>query len=397
MVKALPDEPGTWARLHPMLRESWGRSAVSLTDPTDAVAPIQLDDADLSDYRRAHPLAPVLPIFQRLLMGPATAAGLIVAIGDAQGCLLWVDGDHRMLRRAEAGAFQPGANWSEAAIGTNAPGTALFTGSGAQVRQEEHYAFSAHAFSCSAAPIRNPHTGGLLGVVDLTGGEEAIATHSLPLIYAAIGAAESELRAMPLVSPVPQLASLGTLNPQLRAGADQVSLTLRHAEILALLSWHAETGNGGMTASELAEMLFGEPGHEVALRAEIVRLRRVLESTPASGGVRLESKPYRLSASLEFDGITALNAVTAGDRRAALDVYDGPLLPSSEAPGIVQLRRSLALTLREAIIADGSAEDLWRYLQLPEATDDEHALYTALRILPADSPQRAVLVARMQR
>lgn len=78
-------------------------------------------------------------------------------------------------------------------------------------------------------------------------------------------------------------------------------------------------------------------------------------------------------------------------------MYDGPLLPSSEAPGIVQLRRSLALTLREAIIADGSAEDLWRYLQLPEATDDEHALYTALRILPADSPQRAVLVARMQR
>jgi len=396
-VTALPDEPETWDRLHPMLRESWGRSAVSLSDPAGAVAPIQFDDADLSAYRREHRLASVLPIFQRLLVGPAASAGLIVAIGDAQGCLLWVDGDHRMLRRAEAGAFQPGANWSEAAIGTNAPGTALFTGNGAQVHREEHYAFSAHSFSCSAAPIRDPHTGGLLGVVDLTGGEEAVATHSLPLIYAAIGAAESELRAIPQVSPAPQLTSLGTLNPQLSAGADQVSLSLRHAEILLLLAWHQGwQAKPGLSAAELAELLYGEPGHEVALRAEMVRLRRKVRETPAAGELDLFSRPYRLSTGLNVDALRVARALSTGDRRTALDLYGGQLLLGSEAPGVVAVRRELSALLRESLLADGSGQQLWRYLQLPETADDDQALYAALSRLDPESPQRAVLVARSE-
>ncbi len=50
--------------------------------------------------------------------------------------------------------------------------------------------------------------------------------------------------------------------------------------------------------------------------------------------------------------------------------------------------------MRETMLADGSAEDLWRYLQLPETTGDLQALYTALKLLPTDSPQRAALVAR---
>lgn len=396
-MHAVPDRPETWGSLKPELRASWQRSAQYLQDPGGAFAPVDISDAELNAYRRAHPLSRVLPVFQRLLIQPAADAGLIVALGDDLGRLLWVDGDRQALRRAESAAFQSGATWSEQAIGTSAPGVALATGTGAQVHRQEHFASSAHHFSCSAAPIRHPRTGRVLGVVDLTGGDKAVATHSLALIYAAVSAAEAELTLLPGGSDKAQLTTLGTARPHIGIPAAREALRVRHAEILALLSWHAATGHGGMSASELAEMLFGEPGHEVALRAEMVRLRRVLKSTPASGGAYLESKPYRLSASLDFDGLTVLKALTAGDRRTALDVYGGQLLPTSEAPGIVQLRRSLALTLREAVLADGSAEELWQYLQLPEAKDDEHAIYTALRVLPPDSPQRATLVARMQR
>lgn len=397
-VKATPDEPGTWARLHPQLRESWGRSAENLADPADAVAPIQFDDAGLSDYRRHHPLARVLPLFQHFLVGPAAAAGLVVAIGDAHGCLLWVDGDHRMRRQAEAGAFQPGANWSEAAIGTSAPGMALFTGTGAQVHREEHYAHSAHAFSCSAAPIRHPHTGALLGVVDLTGGQEAIATHSLPLIYAAIGAAESELRSLTQLPSAARLRSLGTLNPQLSAGAEQVNLTLRHAEILLLLAWHqGQRGKPGLSAGELAELLYGEPGHEVALRAELVRLRRQLRTSPAAAELELLSRPYRLSTELDVDAVEAARVLTIGQRHAALDLYLGEVLPASEAPGVLDIRRELATLLRESLLSDGSGQQLWQYLQLPEAAEDHGALYAALSRLDPESPLRAALVARTQR
>lgn len=396
-MKAVPDQPQTWTALKPELRDSWHRSAYFLPDPSAALAPVDMGDNDLHTYRRDHPLHLVLPIFQRLLVQPATEAGLIVAIGDAQGRLLWVDGDSQALRLAESSAFQPGARWSEEAIGTSAPGIALATGRGAQVQQEEHFAYSAHQFSCSAAPIRNPHTGSLLGMVDLTGDDKAVSTHSLPLIYAAVSAAEAELRVLPADTGLPQLTTLGAARPQLGAGSLHEQISLRHAEILTLLAFRSSTGPSGFNSGELAELLFGEPGHEVSLRAEIVRLRRVLRSSPAFAGLDLESKPYRLSSALELDALTVLTAVTAGDRATALDIYGGPLLPASESPGILDLRQQVSAVLRESVLSDGTPDELCRYLQLPEAMMDEEAIYTALRLLPEESPRRAALVARMQR
>ncbi|GAA1823321.1 GAF domain-containing protein [Nesterenkonia flava] len=397
-MKAVPDEPSTWGNLRPELRESWRRSAAFLSDPGAAQAPVEVPEDDLVEIRQAHPLRLVLPVFDQLLIRPAAEAGLIVAIGDAEGRLLWVDGDRGALRRAESSAFQPGARWSEQAIGTSAPGVALATGRGAQVHQEEHFALSAHQFSCSAAPIRNPHTGAVLGVVDLTGDEKAVATHSLPLIYAAISAAEAELKVLPADSGLTQLITLGTTMPLMGTASDRVRLGLRHAEILTLLAWHGGLQLGtGLSCGELAELLFGEPGHEVTLRAEVVRLRRMLRATPAAGGADLVSKPYRLDRPVELDAVLVHQALVAGQRQLALDIYGGPLLPASEAPGVVDLRRQLSVELREAVLSDGTPQELWRYLQLPEAADDEEVIYTALRVLPADSPQRAALVARMQR
>lgn len=393
-MRAVPDQPSTWASLRTDLRESWHRSAAHLQNPDSAVAPVDLRQDALDELRRTHPLRQVLPIFEQLLVNPASEAGLIVAIGDAHGHLLWVDGDRTALRRAESSAFQPGAKWSEDAIGTSAPGLCLATGRGAQVHQEEHFAYSAHQFSCTAAPIRNPHTGKLLGVVDLTGDEKAVATHSLPLVYAAVSAAEAELKVLTGGTGAPKLLTLGTSRPTLTSSSGHVILPPRHAEILTLLAWqgHLEPG-GGLGSSRLAELLFGEPGHEVSLRAEMVRLRKLLRSALAPGPDLL-SKPYRLDCHVDLDAVLVHQALVSGDRDAALDSYGGALLPSSEAPGVIDLRRYLAAEMREAVLSDGTAEQLWRYLQLPEAADDELALYTALKLLPANSPQRSSLVAR---
>lgn len=392
---AVPDQPETWSSLSPQLQESWRRSAQFLAHPSEAIAPVDMNDDEVRAYREVHPLHIVLPIFRQLLITPAAEAGLIVAIGDADGRLLWVDGDRPTLRKAEAAAFQPGATWSEQAIGTSAPGLALATGRGAQVSQQEHFAHAAHQFSCSAAPIHNPHTGAVLGMVDLTGDHRAVATHALPLIHAAICAAEAELRVLPAHTGLIQLNTLGTLRPQLGSAAQWHSMSLRHAEILTLLSWHSGDRRDGLGAAELAEALFGEPGHEVALRAEIARLRKHVANLHLSSHLSIESKPYRLATTVEVDALTVLTALAAGDRSTALDIYGGELLPVSEAPGVVELRRYLSRALRESVLSDGSAEDLWRYLQLPEARQDTEAVYTALRVLPAAAPQRAALVARM--
>ena len=108
----------------------------------------------------------------------------------------------------------------------------------------------------------------------------------------------------------------------------------------------------------------------------------------------LLSRPYRLEPELDTDAVQAAQALTAGSRSSALDIYGGQLLLASEAPGVLEVRQELSALLRESLLADGTGQQLWRYLQLPEASDDAAAVYAALRQLPRESPLRAALVAR---
>jgi hypothetical protein len=60
-------------------------------------------------------------------------------------------------------------------------------------------------------------------------------------------------------------------------------LTVRHSQIAELLARHPD----GLDARSLSQLLYGEAGHEVAVRAELHRLREVL-------GPALATRPYRL-------------------------------------------------------------------------------------------------------
>ena len=80
-----------------------------------------------------------MPIIRQLLVEDAADSGVVVAVSAADGTLLWVEGDRKACRRAEAMNFVPGADWSERAAGTNAPGTALALDRGVQIRGSEHF------------------------------------------------------------------------------------------------------------------------------------------------------------------------------------------------------------------------------------------------------------------
>ena len=120
--------------------------------------------------------------------------GTTRASGDAAGRLLWVDGHPAVKRRAESMHFVEGARWSEDAAGTNAIGTALATAHSVQIFAAEHFSRRVHPWTCSAAPLRDPATGELLGVVDLTGPLRTVHPHSLALVSAAAREAETILR-----------------------------------------------------------------------------------------------------------------------------------------------------------------------------------------------------------
>jgi transcriptional regulator of acetoin/glycerol metabolism len=411
-----PPGPGALGGLRAVVRDSWRRSLSALGSPGAAAAPLALDGAELEDYRRRHLLAAVMPVIGRLLVQPARDTGLLVAVGDEHGRLLWVDGDRAQRRRAEAMAFLPGADWSEAAVGTSAPGTALALGRGIQISGTEHFSPVVHPWSCTAVPVHDPDTGAVVGVVDITGREDAVAPQSLPLVQAAVAAAEAQLRIDRLQRPMPHSVPHSPYRPRsaparpagelleitgrdqgrLTLAGRQLELSLRHTEILALLALHPR----GLRAEELAGLLYPEDGRQdteagtTTLRAEMVRLRRLLaQSCPA---LLPQSRPYRLPQELATDAGRVLAQLRRGARRQALEHYRGELLPRSMAPGIVRYRSEVAMTLREAVLADGSPDTLLRYLELPEARHDAEAWRCALRLLPARSPRRAAVVARLQ-
>ncbi len=180
--------------LRPMVADSWRRcQAQWLGRPSDG-PPVELTDDDLDSYRGQHPLAAIMPLVRQLLVADATEAGLIVAVADAAGRLLWVDGAARLRSRAEGMNFIEGALWSEDAAGTNAPGTALTVGHPVQIFTAEHLSAHITPWSCAAAPIRDPRTGQLLGALDLTGGDQAAAPHAFTLVRAVAATIEAELR-----------------------------------------------------------------------------------------------------------------------------------------------------------------------------------------------------------
>ncbi|MFF1250886.1 GAF domain-containing protein [Pseudarthrobacter sp. NPDC058329] len=406
--------------LRPLIRESWQRSASFKANPDNPAAPLAIDRSELDDYRRRHPLAAIMPVINKLLVQPSHDSGLLVAVADEVGRLLWVEGDPALQRRAEGMMFVPGADWSEATVGTSAPGTALALGRGIQIAGAEHYQRAVHAWSCTAVPFHDPDSGALLGVVDITGTDTAVAPHTLSLVEATVAAAQAQLRIERLQSaaladkparrrqgstasraegPAAREGSLYRNSLQL-LGRDQALLSLegrtvvlsaRHSEILALLSTHP----GGLSAEELSVLLYPRDGSTITLRAEMVRLRKVLQQL--NPGAVPGSRPYRLPLDLAPDSAQVLSCLQRGAHRIALEIYRGAVLPRSEAPGIIELRNKVSSLLREAVLTDGSAEALLRYAGLPEARNDVGVRRAALRLLPARSPKRAAVVADLER
>jgi hypothetical protein len=364
-------------QVRPVVAESWRRSAGALLSP-DSTAPIELSDGDLEAYRAAHPLARVLPIFRDLLGGLADDGEHLMAICDAYGRLLWVEGAAPALRGAEAMNFVPGARWDEAHAGTNAPGTALAVDHPLQIFATEHFSRGVQRWTCAAAPIHDPATGRQLGAIDVTGGDHLANPHSLALVRATALAAEAHLRAhLPPPSPAAATVSVcGREDALMAVGGRALRLGRRHSELLVLLLVHPE----GRTGDQLALDLYTGDLNPVTVRAELSRLRRIL------GAELLDSRPYRLRAEIDADFLTVTALLDRGLVAEALAAYAGPLLPSSDAPGIVRLRTLLESRLRAAVSTGGDPRLIQTWLGAPWGVDDLPMWEAYAASLPPTSP-----------
>ncbi|RDG38392.1 GAF domain-containing protein [Streptomyces corynorhini] len=372
--------------VRPVVADSWRRSARARVRP-EGIAYVELPDDELAAYRDAHPLSRVMPLFRELMGGYAMDGEHLMAVCDAQGRLLWVEG-HRATRRLACRMnFVPGARWAETATGTNAPGTAIAVDRPVQVFAAEHFQRPAHAWTCAAAPVHDPGTGRLLGAVDITGGDRLAHPHSLAFVGAVARAAESQLAlaAAPPATGTVRLSALGRDEALLVADGRTIGLSPRHSEILTLLAHRPE----GLTGDELLTELYEEGTvTPVTPRAELSRLRGLL------GPGLLRSRPYRLGGPVEADFAAVARNLASGALTSAMTAYAGPLLPGSQAPTVVRLRRRLADQLRAALIARGDPGLLADWAYSPWGEDDLPVWRALASALPV--PQRAAAAARVR-
>lgn len=381
--------------VRPMVLDSWRRSLSGGADPETMLAPFVIDESGLAALRDQHPLGPVMPVIRQLLVEEAELAGMLVAVSDAAGRLLWVEGDHRLRSRAERMNFAEGTSWRETDAGTNAPGTALALDREVQIFRAEHLARPVTSWSCTAAPIHDPDTGSLLGVLDLTGGDPVAGPTSLALVRATVRAVESELRLSRLAwssstdDPKPSRPSLDVLGrhqADWRTGTRHTRLGLRHSEILVLLA----EATDGMTADELEAALSVHPIAPVTVRAELSRLRQAILP------YRITTRPYRLDSQPDSDLSRLRSAISSHDHRRAVELYRGPLLPRSESPAIIDLRDQLHESVRALVLQSGDPDSLLRFADTDFGRGDLQLWQTAESLLPDGSPRRAEVLRRIR-
>ncbi|WP_157429917.1 helix-turn-helix domain-containing protein [Actinomadura oligospora] len=180
------------------------------------------------------------------------------------------------------------------------------------------------------------------------------------------------------------LSLLGAARPYARLDARRLPLSLRHAEILALLAMHP----GGLSGDRLSACLYGDgEGSPVTVRAEIHRLRDRL------GGM-VRAKPYRIGCEVEADFLVVRRLLDEGDVATAARLFQGELLPSSDSPAIRAERDEITGRIRRQLLDRDDAEALWRFARTDAGRADLEVHERLVEILPADDPRRITAAAR---
>jgi transcriptional regulator of acetoin/glycerol metabolism/DNA-binding CsgD family transcriptional regulator len=167
---------------------SWLRSAASGLSPERFAAPY----ADDSEYDSLLVRA-ARPVLDSLIDDLAsTSVGLVLT--DRRGDILdrWVP-ERSLGSHFDRVDLAPGFVFAEPAIGTNGIGTAIAERKPTLVLGSEHFADALTALACAAAPITDPRTGHLLGVVDLTCWTRDASALMLPLARRAAHEIEGRL------------------------------------------------------------------------------------------------------------------------------------------------------------------------------------------------------------
>lgn len=182
------------ARPRDVIGDSWQRAISLGVDPENEGPASAVAAPELEQMRRESGLIEILPELTGSLRSVLENSDNLLVVADRLGRVLWRSGTPTVLDRADRLGFVEGADWAEDSVGTNAIGTALVSRSAVQIFSAEHFVRTHHAWTCASSPIKDPRTGKVLGLVDVSGPASSVHPTTLALIDAVSRLAESQLR-----------------------------------------------------------------------------------------------------------------------------------------------------------------------------------------------------------
>ncbi|MGW3623030.1 SpoIIE family protein phosphatase [Streptomyces sp. NPDC000880] len=291
---------------------SWQRCQ-SLGLPADRLElPYRPDEVDL-DGRLLHAARPVLDRLESMLAGTRMSA--ILTDGDAR-IVQRRAGDHMLNDSLDAISLTVGFSYAEDFAGTNGIGSALTERSAYSVIGTEHFSERLQPFSCVGTPVRDPFTGRIVGIIDLT----CLRAETNPAMsdVSRQAAADIEQRMLELGSE----AERALLREYFRTGAGtrpsgviirgEPSGTAADTEALTALSPDDHLVLNTMAAEMISEGR--RKANEVPLsRGRVATLLcRPVTSESGIPGAVVEVRVWDTAPALEVSGLTAVRPA-AGD------------------------------------------------------------------------------------
>ena len=180
LTRGAAGEPG----VRDVVAASWRRSRSAGVD-ADEYRITYHEDVDL-DSRLVRCARPVI----ERLAAEMVEVPVTIALSDAQARIVHrLDCSTSVGRALDRVDFVAGFDFAEGGVGTNGIGTVFETGSSVSVVGAEHFTEALVRFACTGAPVRDPATGRVEGVLDVS----SLAETWTPLVHTLVRRAAADI------------------------------------------------------------------------------------------------------------------------------------------------------------------------------------------------------------
>ncbi len=317
------------------------------------------------------------PVIDQLVVQLAGAPVCVALTDDRARLLLRRDTTSGIGRHADGNCFAAGFGYAEGSVGTNGVGTVLESGSSVHVVGGEHFVERLRAYACAGAPVRDPVTGRIEAVLDLSCRVE----HYSPVLHSLVTAAAARVQDALLRDRDTGQQAVFDHFTRVEARSQRAVLAVGHRVVLAntalqtlldpgdlaVLQEHARSRMGRSRGPDVDDRVELPSGAQVRLRGTTVAAGSAVAGVVAVVGLEREVAAPRLGTGLPpppCDGTPAWSAAwrTAA---AALRSRTPVLVLGEQASG----RARLLTEVDRALHGPGHVVEVGPGAALPQTSD----------------------------